>query len=319
LTIYATLIRLAVMSARINIGCSFNSEVVAILTDLSVEKGVLPGFDVAFSGSSANVANASRACGSSVGLFGLVGPNSLRTDLLKLAAKWAKFPLPTLLDVLTDTSVAVIPYDLKSSRTTVAGAKGEIVQAKVNSALRKLKRFLDINPNAFGVMTGFRKEELPFANAVYNRTPAGKRVLCPRVAFCRDASFEAFLLGVDCLVVNEEEFYAAGGNAQNLIDLGPRVVVVTKGRAGGECYVRGERVVVYEPHIVTQREATGTGDWFLGSFISYLDIAGETFLTATSDMIRRAVTFAARVAGHKATIPGGSKGPSEELIRQLLR
>ncbi len=306
------------MKTGANIGCSLNAEVLAILRNLLVEKGDLLGFDVAFSGSSANVANALRACGSSVGLFGLVGHHSMRTDLLKLAAKWANFPLPTLLDVLTDTSIAVIPYDKQSDKTTVAGAKGEIVQEKVRLALRQLRKFLDKNPDAFGVMTGFRKEELPFAKVVFEKTPVGKRVLCPREAFCRDSAFESFLSSVDCLVVNETEFDSAGGNAANLIDRGPRVVVVTKGRTGGEFYVRGENAVAYEPHVVTHMEATGTGDWFLGSFISYLDLAGESFLTATSATIKKAVVFAARVAGQKADIPGGSKGPSVELIRQLL-
>lgn len=301
------------------VGCSLNPEIHGVFADdSSKEKLPLLGFDLSFSGSSANVANALRACGCPVGLFGLVGPHSKKRDLLLLAAKWSGLPLPHLLEVLTETNLAFLPIDISKSKNKVAGVKGEIVDEKVLEALTSLHQFVDGHKNAFGVMTGFRREEFPFGQAVLERTAVGQRVLCPRDVLCSDPAFKPFLRTVDCLVVNEIEFGSAGGNVEQLLACGPRVVVVTRGKNGGECYVRDESTVTYEPYVLTDMESPGTGDWFLGSLIACITMANETFLTAQPDVIQKAARFAARVAGQKAVIPGAANGPSEELIRQLL-
>lgn len=303
------------------IGCSLNSQIVgSFISSQHKEKLELKQCLLELSGSTANVALALNACECEVSPFGLVGPEGeLGRELMILASKMSELPPPMLLEVLDKTSLAFLPIELGvEGMAKLAGMKGRVDDKKVGAALAELESFLENHRDSFGVVTSLREQELPFGNTVLDRTLPGGRVLTVRDEFCHDQHFLPILSKVNCLVLNEVEFRCAGSDAEVLLNAGPRVVVLTKGKEGGECYVKGEARFAYEPHVLTTYESPGTGDWFLGALVAYLVRRNETFLTVSHEVIRQAVNFASEVAGHKACYPGATNGPANDVMRQLL-
>lgn len=299
--------------------CSLNGEFWGEFhDDASEEKLVLNDYGLILAGSSAIVAVAAQSVGSQTSVIGLVGPPSLATTLLHEAAKLSCLNLHTL-PVLDETSFAFSPINRSKEKNKVSGKKGKVISGKIESELAHLHNILESREKgSYGVMTGLRLEELPIAREVFRKIPKGKRVVSPRTEFCSEAAFRNVLKDVDCVVLNEIELRNTGVSALELCSIGPRLVVVTQGKNGGYCQFKCRRKVIYEPVERTEGEAPGTGDWFLGSFLAYLDRLEGSFLTFELEVIEEALHFAATVAGRKAPIPGASNGPELSWIRRQL-
>lgn len=301
------------------VACSSNAEFFGTFHDNpDVEKLLLSSYDLLPAGTSVCVAKAMQIVGSRVQTFGLVGPSgSLANDMLELAARRAGISLHRL-DALDRTSFAFLPLDLSQGRSKVAGEKGKVLPHKVGPACKVLEEHIKASHTGFGVMTGLREEELPFAEVVFRNTQKGMRVLSPRREFCDKLAGSGVLSNVDCLVVNEIEFQATGLSLRDLHNIGPRVVIVTRGKEGGEALINDHAPVKYDPVVETDHESPGTGDWFLGAFLAFMDHRSLAFNEVTQEELGEALQFAARIAGRKATISGSTNGPSEEFCRSSL-
>jgi len=282
------------------------------------EKLALIESSLTIAGTSACVAKAANLIGSQTLTIGFVGPQgSLESQMLGWAIMQSGLNFK-LIEALDHTSFAFLPIDIASKRNRLAGKRGLVVESMVQSVSSQVGDIVASCPDAFGVATGLRCSEIPFAKAIYKSTVRGKRVLSPNRELC--AKLDESLLGeVDCLVLNELEFESTSQTIGSLRDLGPRVVIVTKGRKGGEVLLNGFSSGSYEPFVMTERESPGTGDWFLGALLAYFDKFSLSFDTVQTDELGEALKFAATVAGYKAQFYGSAKGPESEFLQKLIR
>lgn len=300
-------------------GCSLNWEFWVRTLGTATEKSAADAWGLSLSGSSVTVARAIRAAGGKAITFGLCGPTpTLSTSLLELAFDGDR-QYVHLLEVLDETSGAFVPIHGSAKQSGVIGKKGDVREEGVEAALMQLRKLLHDCRNDFGAMTGLREVELRFARELYLAVAKGKRVLTPHGGFCQNLRSSGLLSEVDCLVLNESERVATSMSTQELALVGPRVVIVTEGRRGGHCIFDGDRLVQYKSVVLTEQESPGTGDWFLGSLIAFMDHHGLSFHTVNRGEIESACRYAATIAGHKATISGASNGPDTEFISQLLQ
>ncbi|MES2223389.1 MAG: hypothetical protein V4469_00485 [Patescibacteria group bacterium] len=303
------------------IGCSVNPELLIKTIGSSAEKPLLESVEADFTGSSVTAGRAALALNLEVKTFGLVGPNNSLASLLLSHALNGNGKHVHCLEVLDETSLAVIPHDSASKeRVKVFGMKGRIVPEKVGPACEELRQLVaDCDGDSIVALTGFREEERPFADVMLSRFPKGNRVLIPRPEFCPKLMESGLLGEIDCLVVNEQEFIHIGRSLSEIVNNGPRIVVVTNGSNGGTCFFEGGVEWQYNSHRLTDRESPGTGDWFLGAVLAFMDYHRLSFSTVTHNEFHQAVKFAAMVAGHKATMPGAKNGPPPAKILELLQ
>jgi sugar/nucleoside kinase (ribokinase family) len=104
---------------------------------------------------------------------------------------------------------------------------------------------------------------------------------------------------IDCLVVNADEakLLARQFNlvraAEQILTMGPAIVIVKKGESGSLLCARDGRKFVLPAYPATEvRDPTGAGDSFAGGFMGYLAQAGATDF----DTLRTAVAYGTVVA-----------------------
>lgn len=289
------------------VGTSVNAEVVYRFDGSNPDEKIpLQDFSVQLSGSSGDVAIALNQLGAVSHLLGLVAAKEDdRLALLQLAIKKHKIN-STLLPCLNKTSIAVLPCDDTSGKNRVIGQRGGVIPERISDIAQMI-----VNEAAsFGwrIATGIRAEEIPFAQALLG-TNKGKRVLNPNFTLCRDQELEALLPFVDILVLNKNEMAVSRTTFKKCHELGTSLVIVTEDENGGQYSLRGE-VGRFTPAKVSSSALylAGAGDWFLGGFLSFCDLA---HLDAASDAvdIERALAFGARVAAKKITMKGAGNGP----------
>jgi len=301
--------------------CSINAEVRGEYTDNSeIDKPTLHDFQLMLSGSSVIAAKSVRTAGRFAQTYGLIGPPSLTTTLLSLATNGEGSYVHTV-EGLDKTSFAFSPANRAIKKHKVAGIKGNVMHEKIESALSQMRTLLG-DVDGFCVGSGLREEEVPFAKEAFKRCRPGQRVLSPRKDFCPNLWSSGLISGperlVDCLVINSHEFAGINVSKRQLGAEGPRVIIVTDGIKGGGCLFGGGRWIEYPSVVITEQESPGTGDWFLGALVAFMDHNNLSFATIGVEEIERALLFAATVAGHKAAEQGAINGPSEHFMRQLL-
>lgn len=125
------------------------------------------------------------------------------------------------------------------------------------------------------------------------------------------------LLALANVVIAPEYFVAEYGSgkypaqvAQDLLNLGPKIVVITQGERGGLCFTKDEQFS-YPGFEVNVVDTTGAGDVFHGAF---------AFGLLKEWNLKKTATFASAVAALKCTSLGGRTGiPSLQEALDFLR
>jgi sugar/nucleoside kinase (ribokinase family) len=113
----------------------------------------------------------------------------------------------------------------------------------------------------------------------------------------RDAVIEVMRL-VDMVSINESEVRLFAGTssvvkgARQILDLGPRAVLVKKGEYGSVMITRDDYFVAPAFPIEEVYDPTGAGDSFAGGFLGHLARGGQL----TAEAMRRAVIYGSAVA-----------------------
>lgn len=104
---------------------------------------------------------------------------------------------------------------------------------------------------------------------------------------------------IDCLVLNDEEARLLSGSvnlidaAANVLDMGPKVVIVKKGEAGSfMATADGDRFILPGYPATQVLDPTGAGDTFAGGLMGYIAKAGKTDKTT----LRKAIAYGTVVA-----------------------
>ena len=142
-----------------------------------------------------------------------------------------------------------------------------------------------------------------------------------------DAAREGIMLGVrtaDLLKVNETELELLSGThdlsagTRRLLDLGPRLCVVTLGEAGA--YFNNGRAEGHVPGFTVDAvDATGCGDAFLSGIVTGLLETAAAPDALDGDGLRRMMRFAAAVGALTATRAGAMAAlPMREMVDRFL-
>ncbi len=297
------------------IGFSANPEVVGVFDSASDrEKLPLLEFRVDLSGTAANVATALQKLGNISHLLGLTGSDGADEDiLLQLALKKARFSFDAV-RVLDQTSIALLPVD-RASRARVVGRTGKVVAEKLDAAISLVTEFAVAAPEAWRVATGVRHSEAALVDALFTHSRPGMRVVGPHHTSCSEKPqgfFEQVLKNADLLILNEQEWEWLAGTAplSGFHTLGPDLVIVTKAGRGGIFSLRGETGQFAAARCPDKAySAVGAGDWFLGGLIHSFLQSGLNVKNLDVHALHACLSFAARVAAKKITMPGGGNGP----------
>ncbi|MFA6177514.1 MAG: PfkB family carbohydrate kinase [Candidatus Paceibacterota bacterium] len=307
------------------VGVSVNPEMELTVENTAGPKKTLRCMTCCLSGSSGNTATAIKCLGGCPHLVGLVGTefqSSKKVEDILLRNVIEKGGVPfTPLEVLSETNHAVIPV-ISESNGEVWGKKGNLVHSVVSETLQDLAGpEVGIGPNTFVVITGLRAVEMPFAEALLFQAQPGYRLLNAKDTLCASKEFKKILPLVDILVLNKREFDETGMDLRKIHSYGPRIIVVTAADKGGlfslspilwSHYWEEWKAVSYPGGIYE----TGAGDWFLGALVSELIRLKESAsIVINSQKFSEIISFAAKVAGKKVTIPGGGNGPSRHQLR----
>ncbi len=111
-------------------------------------------------------------------------------------------------------------------------------------------------------------------------------------------SLKEVIAMIDVLVINDEEARQLSGEyslvkaAKNILDLGPKYLVIKKGEHGALLFY-GEKIF-FAPALPLAEvfDPTGAGDTFAGGFVGYLAQSGDT----SFDNMKRAVIFGSAMA-----------------------
>ncbi|MFC4562503.1 carbohydrate kinase [Nocardiopsis mangrovi] len=110
--------------------------------------------------------------------------------------------------------------------------------------------------------------------------------------------------------------------ARSLLDLGPGLVVVTKGGDGAVALTRAERVAVAAPEVEVA-DTVGAGDTFMGALLWRLDAAdllgGADLGALDADVLAELLSYAAAAAACVVTRPGADPPTAEEVESMRLR
>lgn len=126
---------------------------------------------------------------------------------------------------------------------------------------------------------------------------------------------EALLAGADIVFMNEGGFRAGSGGAPArpaitpLLDMGPRLIVVTLGARGAVAFTRDDHAT-QAAFPATMVDATGAGDCFNGAFLAAL--LGRGTLSASLAFACAAASFAVSRIGARTGLP-----TADEVARRL--
>jgi sugar/nucleoside kinase (ribokinase family) len=193
--------------------------------------------------------------------------------------------------------------------------KGTVIKELIPWAVEEIKSIKsEIN---WAVCTGLQESEKELAIALFQRADKGKRVLVPKPELVSNLdSFNMVLPFVDLVVMNEHEFSLYPPNSPSkLLKKGPRILIITKDKEGGEVYLKTGESFEYKPFLLNQEPESnvGAGDWFTGGFVSFCEEKGHDLFT-NLEKIKQTVGFAAQVSAKKLLYQGGSNGPTRKDI-----
>lgn len=297
---------------KVFVGFSINPELVL---RFSAEPGFekIPGndFDIIFSGSSANIANALGSLwGVNTTLLGAVGiKRNKADDLLDIALRQSIVPLQRI-PLLTETSFATVLSNELAGDGLVS-YKGKIVPDCIPSAIDKISQTLN-GDEGFRIASGVTEGQTPLAKVFWG-DHEGLRTFCPHKTLLKNR--EVFLdlcHFVDLVIMNSSEFALLGLNFTDIHKCGVRLVVITDSVNGG-VFSLGGKLGSYQ----AQKSegiifGTGAGDWTHAMIVYFLRDNFLDFTTASFGDIKEAIYFASRVASLKVTYIGGSNGPRKE-------
>lgn len=116
-----------------------------------------------------------------------------------------------------------------------------------------------------------------------------KLIVCDTMDFWISGKREALLetlTKVDVLIINDSEArelvddYNLARAANQILDLGPRAVVIKRGEHGATLITQGTYFSVPAFPVLTVIDPTGAGDSFAGGFVGYLAKSQDTSDTA---------------------------------------
>lgn len=154
----------------------------------------------------------------------------------------------------------------------------------------QLNVFADFHPNLTD-----RHREQPFVflanidpelqSSVLHQTIHPKLIVCDTMDFWISGKREALLetlTKVDVLIINDSEArelvddYNLARAANQILDLGPRAVVIKRGEHGATLITNGNYFSVPAFPVLTVIDPTGAGDSFAGGFVGYLAKSQDT-------------------------------------------
>jgi sugar/nucleoside kinase (ribokinase family) len=154
----------------------------------------------------------------------------------------------------------------------------------------QLNVFADFHPNLTD-----RHREQPFVflanidpelqSSVLHQTIHSKLIVCDTMDFWISRKREALLetlTKVDVLIINDSEArelvddYNLARAANQILDLGPRAVVIKRGEHGATLITNGNYFSVPAFPVLTVIDPTGAGDSFAGGFVGYLAKSQDT-------------------------------------------
>lgn len=108
------------------------------------------------------------------------------------------------------------------------------------------------------------------------------------------------IAGVDCLIVNDGEAKQLTDEpnlvraAQNIMEMGPRVVVIKFGEYGANMYTKDGVFGIPAYPTADVVDPTGAGDTFAGGFVGY--VAAHADEEITDELLRRAMAYGTALA-----------------------
>ncbi len=121
------------------------------------------------------------------------------------------------------------------------------------------------------------------------------------IEIARDELLEV-IARVDCLILNDEELRQLTGSpnlvagAQEVLTLGPRVIVAKQGEYGSALITADEFFALPAYPLATVVDPTGAGDTFAGGFVGY--IARHLDAGLTSAVLRNAMAYGTSLASY---------------------
>jgi sugar/nucleoside kinase (ribokinase family) len=217
--------------------------------------------------------------------------------------------------VLDQPNKATIEKYNNGSKPRLKSKKGTVKPDLVDDCVSKIEEFS--TKVSWAVCTGLQLSEKDLGIALFKQAIPGKRFLVPKPELIKNTNaFSEVLKFTDIVQMNESEFELYESQSPSeLFKKGPRILIITKDKQGGEVYLKNGRHFSYNPFILDKdiSGTVGAGDWFTGGFVTYLE---EVNSDAYADLskIKKAADFAAQVSAKKLFYQGGSKGPLRSEI-----
>ena len=142
-------------------------------------------------------------------------------------------------------------------------------------------------------------------------------------------SLLAAIASVDCLIVNDGEIKTLTDEpnlvraANQVLDMGPRVVVAKQGEYGASMFTRDGFFGLPAYPVADVVDPTGAGDTFAGGFVGY--IAAHADEELSESLLRRAMAYGTALASFNVESFGTGRVAAltseevEERVRELVR
>jgi ribokinase len=243
-------------------------------------------------GKGANAACAAARLGTPTALVGCVGDDAAGARARAALAGVDLTHLRTAPDRATGRAVVIVDDDGENAIVVAAGANAAVDPGHVTAAVAALA-----TPGAV-VLANLEIPPAAVAAAARAATAHGLRfILDPAPPPPAGVLPDGVLPPGAIIAPNEHELAALGGDPAALLAAGAAAVVVTRGAAGAELHVDGERLRVPAPE-ADALDTTGAGDAFRGALAAFL---------ATGSDLPAAVALAT-TAGALATTAPGARG-----------
>lgn len=285
---------------------SINTDITVRLSDFPFKGGTVIGNDGQFSpgGKGLNQAVAAKRLGANVSLIGKVGNDQFGSDLINFLEN-EELDTTAIVKTKSPTGIGMIMLDTvgQNSIVYIPGANSLVTEdfISVNEELLKASDYV-VSQLEIPVKSVLRLLELSRKLSkitVLNTAPY-------------DKSAFKMLSFVDFLVVNEFELAQLAESetlvsaadveqaAKNLLEKGPKTVVVTLGSRGVLC-VNVNDVIRIDGIKVKVLDTTGAGDCFIGAFVTRLSCGDN--LKNCLEFANKAAAFSVDKLGTATSYP----------------
>lgn len=254
-------------------------------------------------GKGANQGVAIGKLGQDISFLGMVGEDSFGHVLLD-SMKDAGVNIDYIEKVNDSTGIAVINVDKEGNNNIVVipGANGRVDKDYLNRNIAAFKE-ADIVVFQLEIPLDTVKEGLRIAKSLNKLT-----VLNPAPAMELD---DEIIGNVDILIPNEHELERLTGQsisdedsiisaAQSLINRGIKNIIVTLG-CKGALYINEKEHKLYPAYEVNVVDTTGSGDCFIGGFVSFFK--QDKDIEKAIDMGQRTAALSIQKFGAQSSIP----------------